>query len=133
MSLRAQVTGPIANPVLRWTGQQRPVLEVRLNATASIRDKNTGEWGDIGDPLWVSATFWDREAEHLAELLGQGDRVTVEGTLVIESFQRRDGAAGVSHSLRLPRFLGVIPRNRESSPSEEFSTGPIRSDAAAPF
>lgn len=133
MSLRAQVTGPIANPVLRWTGQQRPVLEVRINATASMRDKNTGEWSDIGDSLWVSASFWDREAERLSEFLGQGDRVTVEGTLVIESFQRRDGGPGVSHSLRMPRFLGLIPRNREASQAEDFPTGPIRTDAAAPF
>ncbi|MFT0761760.1 single-stranded DNA-binding protein [Scrofimicrobium sp. R131] len=133
MSFRGQTTGAIANPVLRWTGQQRAVLELRIHSTASARNKDTGEWHDVGDQLWISASFWDQEAQKLADVLQQGDRVTVEGTLVIESYQRRDGTSGVSHSLRSPRFLGVIPSRRSEAapPADEF--GPITSDTQAPF
>lgn len=131
MSFRGHVTGAIANPVLRWTGQQRAVLEVRIHATAAAKDRETGQWRDVGDPLWVSATFWDQEAQSLADTLNQGDRVTVEGTLVIESFQRRDGTSGIGHSLRSPRFLGIIPSRR--SAGERPADSPVTSDAQAPF
>lgn len=115
MALRAIATGAIAEPVLRWTPQQKAVLDLRLNATASSRDKNSGQWADIGSPLWIGATFWDDEAKHLSEILHKGDRVTVEGTLVIESFQRRDGTPGQKYSVRFPRFLGVLPSRRNSA------------------
>lgn len=132
MSVKAQVTGKIANPVLRWTGKQQAVLEVRIHATASQRDKNTGEWSDVGAPLWVSATFWEREAQQLESLLSQGDRVTVEGTLVLETYQRRDGTPGVNHSLRSPRFLGFVPAKRQSN-EDNSASFPVVSDSAAPF
>lgn len=112
MALRAVVTGAIADPVLRWTPQQKAVVEMRVNATASNRDKATGKWSDVGAPLWVSATFWDDEAKHLSEVLHKGDRVTIEGTLVVETYHRRDGGEGIRYILRFPRFLGVIPSRR---------------------
>ncbi|WP_099332707.1 single-stranded DNA-binding protein [Actinomyces minihominis] len=112
MALRALTTGVIADPVLRWTPQQKAVLDLRLNATASARDKVTNQWSDLGSPLWVGATFWDEEAKHLADVLHKGDRVTVEGTLVVETFQRRDGTEGHKYVLRFPRFLGVVPARR---------------------
>ena len=115
MPLKAVVTGPIAEPVLRWTPKQQAVLDLRINATLSNRDKQTGRWEDVGEPLWVSATFWDQEAHQFADTLGKGDRVSVEGTLVFETYQRRDGGAGVRFIIRYPRFLGVIPR-RTGSP-----------------
>lgn len=115
MALKAVVTGPIADPVLRWTTKQQAVLDLRMNATLSMRDKQTGQWENVGEPLWVSATFWDQEAQQLTDVLTKGDRVTVEGTLVFETYQRRDGTSGVRFTLRFPRFLGVIPR-RTGSP-----------------
>ncbi len=133
MSFRGHVTGAIANPVLRWTGQQRAVLELRIHATASARDRDSGQWQDVGDPLWISASFWDQEAQTLADTLSQGDRVTVEGTLVLEGFQRRDGTSGVAHSLRSPRFLGVIPSRRSAQDRQADADGPIVSDSQAPF
>lgn len=135
MALKALVTGPIAKPVLRWTGQQRPVLELRIHATAAARDKVTGDWNDVGDPLWISATFWDQDAERYAETLNQGDRVTVEGTLILNTYQRRDGGVGTSLSLRLPRFLGLIPSRSHSAAgtAHDVSSAAGPPDIKAPF
>ncbi len=123
MSLRALVTGSIAEPVVRWTPKHQQVLEVRIHATASQRNKETGDWSDIGAPLWVSASFWDRDAARLAPLLAQGDRVSVEGTLVLESFQRRDGGSGISYTIRNPRFLGYTPKRTEQSDANNMAPG----------
>lgn len=127
MALKALVTGAIADPVLRWTPQQKAVMEMRVNATASSRDKTTGNWSDMGSPLWVSATFWDDEAKHLSHMLHKGDRVSVEGTLVVETYHRRDGGEGIRYVLRFPRFLGVIPSRRP-----EPVGGPAYTDTSAP-
>lgn len=118
MALKAVVTGIIAEPTLRWTPKQQAVLELRVNATAVERDRNTGQWSDIGDQLWVGATFWEEEAKTLASNLNKGDRVSVEGTLVLESFKRREGGMGFSYTLRYPRFLGVIPSRKQHVPQQ---------------
>ncbi len=118
MSLRAQVSGMIAEPVLRYTGKQQAVLEIRINATASVRDPNSGQWSDLGAPLWVSAQFWEERAEALSQQLQKGNRITVEGTLVVENYQRRDGGTGTGYKLHRPRFLGVIPTSQGTSPRE---------------
>lgn len=128
MSLRAIVTGAIAEPVLRWTGKQQAVLELRINATASQRNRDTGEWSDIGSPLWVSATFWEKDAQYLAGVVHQGDRVSVEGTLIVETYQRRDGGTGSKHVIRSPRFLGVSPKR-----SQVQTTGPVLTDEMGEF
>ncbi len=127
MALRAVATGAIADPVLRWTPQQKAVVELRLNATASNRDKSTGHWSEMGAPLWISATFWDDEARYLSSVLNKGDRVSVEGTLVLETFHRRDGSEGLRYVLRFPRFLGVIPsRKAEAAEAQpQVDTGSI--------
>lgn len=131
MSLKAQVTGMIAEPVLRYTGKQQAVLELRINATASARDGETGRWNELGDPLWVSAQFWEARAESLAQHLQKGARVTVEGTLVVESYQRRDGGTGVAYKLHRPQFLGVIPPQRGSSEGARSGFGGADPSAAS--
>ncbi len=115
MSTKVTVTGMIAEPVLRYTPQNKAVLELRINATASQRDKQTNQWEDIGSPLWVGVTFWEDEAQRLADALHKGDQVTVSGDLVLEEYQKRDGTPGQKHVLRFPRFLGVVPRRQNTA------------------
>lgn len=112
MALRALITGAITEPVLRFTPKQQAVLDFRINATSSVRNKSTGQWEDVGSPIWVGVAFWDQDAHTFNDALKKGDRVTVEGTLVQETYQRRDGGEGSSLSLRFPRLLGVVPSRR---------------------
>ena len=121
MSTKVTVTGMIAEPALRYTPQNKAVLEVRINATASQRSKQTNQWEDIGSPLWVGVTFWEDEATHLANILSKGSRVTVEGVLVNETFEKRDGGEGSKLVVRFPKFLGVIPK-RNAKPIQQAST-----------
>lgn len=123
MALRAQITGAITEPVLRWTPKQQPVLDFRINATSSVRNKSTGQWEDVGSPIWVSVAFWEHEAQTLKDVLNKGDRLTVEGTLVQETFQKRDGSEGTNLSLRYPKLLGLIPSRRNPSASPETADG----------
>ena len=98
-----------------------------MNATASNRDKNTGRWAEVGAPRWISATFWGDEARYLSTVLSKGDRVSVEGTLVLETLHRRHGSEGLRYVFRSHRFLGVIPprKTEAQEPNPRIDTGSI--------
>ncbi len=130
MALQAQITGFIAEPQLRKTPDFRDVLQLRINATLSTRDKDSGQWSDVGDPLWVSASFWDQQAVTLAQLISKGDRITVEGALTVRTYQRKDGTPGLDHELHYPRFLGVIPSPRRSPAPQDGGPADV---STAPF
>ena len=124
MALTAQAVGHIAEPDLKFTNSGKAVLELRINVTARRKDRQTGEWADDGAPNWVGATFWESEAERLAEILHKGDKVTVIGTLVKETYQKRDGGDGVKDVLRFPTLLDVVSKADRSNAPQTHGNGP---------
>ncbi|MDN5964360.1 MAG: single-stranded DNA-binding protein [Actinomyces sp.] len=124
MALTAQAVGHIAEPDLKFTNSGKAVLELRINVTLRRKDRQTGDWSDDGAPNWVSATFWQSEAERLAEILHKGDKVTIIGTLVKETYQKRDGGEGGKDILRYPTLLDVVSK-------ADRSNAPQRSQEAA--
>lgn len=110
MTCETITTGRIAEPKMSFTKNGRPVLELNIAATRRTKDKNTNEWTDDGDQLWIRAAFWDQEAERLTDLLHRGDTVTVTGPLILGNFQRKDGTIAVTHEIRFPRFVGYLPK-----------------------
>lgn len=132
MTALAIIQGRIASPELKFTQQNKSVLELRICATRRAKDKQTGEWGDDGAPLWLSATFWEAEADRLADSLAKGDTVTIQGDLVVEEYQTRDGGQGSKLVVRFPRFLGVVPKQAQQQ-AHQFATaannpGPVPVD-----
>ena len=116
MSAKVTVTGNLGrDPEVRYTNAGTAVSELNIAATHSTKDKQTGQWSDVGVPLWLRATFWEDQAEHLANVLRKGDRVTVEGILVRKEFQKRDGTTGEGLELTSARFLGVVPRRSQNA------------------
>ena len=116
MTAKVIVTGNLgATPELRYTPQNKAVLDVSIGATLRQHNKQTDQWNDVGEPLWLRTSFWEEEAQRLADVLQKGDRVTVEGTLTLQSWTGRDGQAGQSLELRGPRFLGVVPRRQTNT------------------
>ena len=133
MSTRITVTGNVGQePELRFTQQGKAVLEVSVNGTRSQRDKQTSEWSDDGGQLWVRASFWERDAEHLASFLHKGDKVTISGDLVVEEYTTRDGTAGSKLVVRFPRFEGVIPK-RNAKPIQQANTASFGTPANDPW
>ena len=124
MSIETTVTGRIAEPELRYTQQGKAVLDLRICATRRALNKNTNEWADDGEPLWVSAPFWERDAEYLAEILGKGSEITVTGTLAMETYETPNGR-GSKLVVRFPRFKGLVPKRQNTSQaSQDRFSGP---------
>lgn len=124
MTCETTATGRISEPQLKFTKTGKPVLELNINATRSTQNKNTNQWEDDGEPLWIKAAFWNEEAENLAETLNKGDRITVTGTLIIRGYQKSDGTRGQSLELRYPHFLGIIPKKPLTHPSNAQTNDP---------
>jgi len=83
--------GLIDTPELRFTPSGAAVANFRLGTKKRVKGQN-GEWTD-GDPLYMSVTCWSRLAENVAETLTRkGQRVTVEGRLEQQWWDKKDGS-----------------------------------------
>ena len=134
MSAHMTVTGNLGGePALRFTQSGQAVLELNIAATPRRHDKATDRWEDDGDPLWITAPIWGRDAETLAEAgLAKGAKVSVEGTLRLRSYDRRDGGRGQSLELAGARFLGVVPKGRAANAPQARGEAPRSAYQPAP-
>lgn len=135
MSAEVTLTGTVGNdPELAYTQNAKARLRLSLAATPRRLNRDTNMWEDDGDPLWITATLWEKDAERLAEVLVKGDRVSVRGTLRHGSYEVN---GETKHALELTgaRFLGLIPRASHAS-QDRFSgpqSGGVGNHASAAY
>lgn len=81
-------------PELRYLNSGVAVMTVRAAWSHDRRPDAGGEWISE-NTTWSTIEWWDRAAEHTAELaIEKGDLLRVTGALRLEDFTRRDGTAG---------------------------------------
>lgn len=127
MAFHGIVTGNLGQePELKFNNQSgKATLNLSIAATPSRLDRQTNQWSDVGEPMWIRATLWEHTAERLADALHKGDRVSVEGTLSIRAYQAQDGSQRLSYELLGAKFLGVVPRvpqNGAQSPAGQANS-----------
>lgn len=83
-----------ADPELRFTASGAPVANFTVASTPRSFDKATNEWKD-GETLFLRCSVWRDQAEHVAESLVRGSRVTVTGALKQRSYEKD----GVNHTV----------------------------------
>ena len=126
MSAHVYVVGNLGNqPETRFTQSGNATLTFSVGCTPRRKDKDSGQWDDDGAPLWITITLWGEEAERWAELLGKGDRISVNGILKRRVYDRRDGGQGEALELVGARDLAVIPKagDREQPPKRDSGRG----------
>ncbi|WP_297572257.1 single-stranded DNA-binding protein [uncultured Actinomyces sp.] len=113
MAFTGTLTGNLGqDPQMRYTDSGKALLQLSIAATPRGKRPNSDQWEDVGAPVWLGVTFWEQDAERVANLqLQKGDQVAVSGTLKIREYTRRDGQTAYSLELHRPRFLGAVPRN----------------------
>lgn len=79
-----------ADPELRYTQSGTAVASFTVASTPRSFDKQTGQWKD-GDTLFLRCSIWRDYAENVAESLGKGMQVIVQGRLVQRQYTPRDG------------------------------------------
>ncbi len=80
----------VDEPELRFTPSGVAVAKFRLASTPRIFNKTTNAWED-GDALFLTCSVWRQAAENVAESLGKGVRVIVQGRLKQRSYETTQG------------------------------------------
>lgn len=108
----------VASPELRYTKNERPVVNARLAVNERIQ--RDGEWHDRTN--FVNLVVWGAQAENLAGSVDKGDRVMVTGRLTVREYTTTEGerrfvteivADEVGYSLRWASCEGT--RNERSA------------------
>lgn len=122
MAARTYITGNLGqDPVLRYTQSGMAALNMSVGCTPRRKDKTSDQWEDDGAPLWISATVWGEEAERLAEVLRQGAKVSMNGTLKRRVYDRREGGQGEALELTGVRDLAIIPKAQRTQQGDQWA------------
>jgi single-strand DNA-binding protein len=134
MSAHVTVTGNLGQePELKWSQQGKAILGLSIGCTPRRLNRQSNEWENVGDDLWIRATFWEDEAQRLVEVLHKGSKVSVEGVLSRRVYQRQDGGAGESLEITGARFLGVVPKaQQQPAPAPAAQRDPWRAQPQPP-
>lgn len=104
-----QVEGFLAND--GRTGQTNSgdqYLNLSVAHTPRRKNRDTGQWEDAGETLWVQFTLWRDEAEAFAPHAVKGTLVRVEGEPTIR-FYDKNGQTAANVDVKFAR-ASVIPR-----------------------
>ena len=111
MTAEITVTGTLTrDPEIKYAQSGTPMLKLALAATRRTQNRDTKQWEDDGDPLYLDATFFGDRESYLGDVLHKGDQVSVTGVLIRRNWE--SGAkSGVSLELRFPKLLGYIKKS----------------------
>ena len=134
MAVETTTTGTLVkDPEVHYAQSGTPITALRLGATRRAKDRSTGEWGDDGSPLYVSAALFGDEHTYLADVLKKGDRVTVTGTMVLREW-RAGEKVGIDHDLRNCRLCGYVRKaDRGGETRGQYQPGQFGQAAANPL
>lgn len=113
-------------------------LNLSVAHTPRRKNRETNEWEDAGDTLWVGFTLWREEAEAFASYAEKGTFVRVEGEPFLRTWES-NGKSGTSLELKFAR-AAVVPRaprgggRAAATPAaEEPWATPTNYDSDTPF
>lgn len=110
MAAEITVTGTLTrDPEIRYAQSGTAMLKLALAATRRTQNRDTKEWEDDGDPLYIDVTFFGDRENYLGDILHKGDQVSVTGALVRRNWES-GSKSGVSLEVRFPKLLGYIKK-----------------------
>ena len=118
--IKMQVIGNLGKDCVVNTVNGKNVINFTVAHTEKYKDSSGNNQEKT---TWVDCAYWtDRTA--VAPYLTKGTQVFVEGTPEVRSFQRNDGTAGASLSMRI-REVQLLGRKGEggSVPSQGMDSG----------
>ena len=115
------VSGIIATePNLRELDSGKVLLEVVISCRNGRKKKEEDQYEPSN---MYSVTIWDNYANALKDVLNKGDRVTVFGHHVIETFELKDGSGkGTKSCIDNAEFLQTPTRSNISDDEDEEGT-----------
>ena len=120
MAAEITVTGTLTrDPELRAAKSGTPMLKLALAATRRAQNRDTKQWEDDGDPLYIDVVFFGERENYLGDILHKGDQVSVTGALVRRDW-KHDDKSGVALEVRFPKLLGYIKKSDKAGSMQAF-------------
>lgn len=110
MAAEITVTGTLTrDPEIKYAQSGTAMLKLPLAATRRQQNRDTKQWEDDGDPLYIDATFFGDRENYLGDVLHKGDRVSLTGTLIRRNWES-GSKSGVALEVRFPQLLGYVKK-----------------------
>lgn len=110
MAAEITVTGTLTrDPEIKYAQSGTAMLKLALAATRRQRGRDTQQWEDDGDPLYIDVTFFGDRESYLGDILHKGDQLSVSGALVRRNWES-GSKTGVALEVRFPKLLGYVKK-----------------------
>ena len=106
------------DPVITEFGDKNAVAHFSVATNENFKGKN-GEW--VTDTTWHNIVAWGKVAELCQNLLKKGSEIALEGKLVNNDFETKEGEKRYRTEISLREFL-VLNRDKDSDDSENKKT-----------
>ena len=113
MAAKLEIVGALAEPKRGQTREGKSILNLSVGHTPRRFNKDTNQWEDVGDTLWVRAAFWEDEADLIGAQVQKGMRVRLEGEPVL-SVREHEGRTYTNLELKRAS-IAFLPR-RDAQP-----------------
>lgn len=100
------VIGNVGDVQLKFTPNGKAVCEVSVAENHNRKNDQTGQW-ETESTTWRRVSFWENQAEAVADQVQKGDRVIVAGDEKLREYERKDGSKGASLEVR-GRHIGKV-------------------------
>lgn len=100
------VIGNVGDVQLKFTPNGKAVCEVSVAENHNRKNEQTGQW-ETESTTWRRVSFWENQAEAVANEIQKGDRVIVAGDEKLREYERKDGSKGASLEVR-GRHIGKV-------------------------
>lgn len=110
MAAEITVTGTLTrDPEIKYAQSGTAMLKMALAATRRQQNRDTKQWEDDGDPLYIDVTFFGDRENYLGDVLHKGDQLSVSGALVRRNWEA-GAKSGVALEVRFPKLLGYVKK-----------------------
>lgn len=110
MAAEIAVTGTLTrDPEIKYAQSGTAMLKLALAATRRQQNRDTKQWEDDGDPLYIDVTFFGDRESYLGDILHKGDQLSVSGALVRRNWES-GSKTGVALEVRFPKLLGYVKK-----------------------
>lgn len=97
-----------AQPEVVTFDSGRTLARFSLATNESYKNKE-GEWQE--STQWHNITAWGKTADLIGKLLNKGQEVVVEGKLVNNSYETKEGEKRYGTTIEVNEFLLLAPKN----------------------
>ncbi|HLV42476.1 MAG TPA: single-stranded DNA-binding protein [Brumimicrobium sp.] len=97
-----------ADPAITQFGDKNSVARFSVATNESFKDKK-GEW--VTNTTWHNIVAWGKTAELCEQLLKKGSEIVLEGKLVNDSYETKEGEKRFKTEITLREFM-VLNRDK---------------------